>query len=330
MGQRPSRAARGGWRRRLKDARRAVQALLARVVLLAVTRIPYPLLRGLCRGAVAPVCRWWLGAVAEQNLLLAYGDAMPAAERRRLVRAVFLHLAEQIAEACAFYRQGPGFLAGRIDDAEARRFVADFETRWPGGWLGITGHIGNWEFFGWWLGQHSARGRGLAVAKRMANRRLNDLIEDARRRFGIETLYRDDAPSRPVHALKEGRWIALVPDQDVKSLGGVFVDVFGHPAYTPVGPARLAYAANVPMAVGCLVRDGARYRIEVEGVLWPDTSQPKAREVQRLTQEWSRLLEAAIRRHPEQWAWYHRRWRTTPERLAARGRTPVPEPPDAS
>jgi len=31
-----------------------------------------------------------------------------------------------------------------------------------------------------------------------------------------------------------------------------------------------------------------------------------------LTEGWTRALERAIRRWPDQWVWFHRRWRTKP------------------
>jgi len=40
---------------------------------------------------------------------------------------------------------------------------------------------------------------------------------------------------------------------------------------------------------------------------------------ERLTREWVALLEAEIRGRPEQYFWFHRRWKTRPDRI---GRAP--------
>ncbi|HTP27924.1 MAG TPA: lipid A biosynthesis acyltransferase, partial [Anaeromyxobacteraceae bacterium] len=46
----------------------------------------------------------------------------------------------------------------------------------------------------------------------------------------------------------------------------------------------------------------------------------REREVERLTAAAVAFQEAAIRRHPNEWVWMHRRWRTRPgmEQEAAR------------
>jgi KDO2-lipid IV(A) lauroyltransferase len=44
-------------------------------------------------------------------------------------------------------------------------------------------------------------------------------------------------------------------------------------------------------------------------------------EVQALTQAFTTLLEEHVRRHPEQYFWQHRRWKTQPK-----GEEPAPSP----
>lgn len=300
-------------KRAWKAVRRFAQWGVARVLVLVLPAIPYPVLRLLCRGLVGPVTRMLYGKKVRANLEQAFGTQLDAARRETILRAVFVHLAEQTAELISYVRRGHKLLDDKLDDSEGRRVLAEFEAAWSGGWIALTGHIGNWELLGSWFGSHARGGKCVAVAKRMPNARLNALVEDLRRRFGIDTVYRDDAASKPVHVLKSGRALALIPDQDIKSMAGVFVDWFGRPAWTPVGPARLAYAANVPIWGGFLLRDGRRFRLVPMEPIWPDVTQPKDSEVLRMTRAWSAQFESVVRAHPEQWPWYHDRWKTRPK-----------------
>lgn len=313
------------FRRAWKATRRFVLWLVARVLITLLPLVPYPVLRFLCRTFVAPITRLLYRKAVVKNLSLAYGDTLDAATRDRIVKGVFAHVANQCADLIAFVRLGKRLFAGRLDDAEVRSVLADFERDLPSGWIAITGHVGNWELLGSWFAAHSRGGRCHAVAKRMPNARLNALVEDLRRRFGIEPLYRDDAASKPVHLLKSGGALVLVPDQDIRSMAGVFVDFFGRPAWTPVGPARLAYAANVPIWGGFFVREGEGFRIVPMEPIRPDVTRPKDAEVLRMTKAWSAQFEAIIRRYPEQWPWYHDRWKTKPKDAPALAADQDPE-----
>jgi KDO2-lipid IV(A) lauroyltransferase len=300
------------FRRGWKATRRWFQWLLARTLVATLPRIPYPLVRLFCRCTVAPIARLLHGKKADANLRLAFGPALGDERRRQIVRGVFVHLAEQAAELIAYLRLGERLFEGRLDDADGRRLLADFQAGWQGGWIALTGHVGNWELLGSWFARHARGGACVAIAKRMPNARLNELVERLRRRLGIETVYRDDEASRPINVLKSGRALAMVPDQDIKSMTGMFVDWFGRPAWTPIGPARLAYAANVPIWGAFLLRDGGRMKLRGFDPIWPDPTRDKEAEVARMTREWMAQFEAVVRDHPEQWPWYHARWKTQP------------------
>ena len=79
-------------------------------------------------------------------------------------------------------------------------------------------------------------------------------------------------------------------------------------------------SSDLPIVVGAVFRQGDRYRVQINDPIYPDRSRPKKEEVLRLTVEWSRQLEEMIAAHPEQWFWFHDRWKTTPELLEAKNR----------
>jgi KDO2-lipid IV(A) lauroyltransferase len=309
-------------RRRLKALRRdlAYFGLLGPVLKL-LEHAPRPVIRGLV-ALFEPLAYRATRKTSIRHLELVYGDALDAAGRARIARGVTRNFVAGLEEFLTALRDGPESLDDRIDDAAARALLARLHAESPRGFVGLTGHIGNWELLGSWIARHGSRGLGAAVARRHPNARLNAHIESLRRRLGLETFYRDEPPTRPIRFLREGRYVAVVPDQDVKSLAGMFVDFLGRRAYTPLGPARLALAADVPIVCGFLLRnaDGS-LRIEVAEPIRPDRRAPRAEEVERLTRAWSAAVESAVRAAPEQWVWFHERWRTTPELLAARGRS---------
>ena len=104
--------------------------------------------------------------------------------------------------------------------------------------------------------------------------------------------------------LAQNRILGLVSDQDAKQRG-VFVDFFGVPASTPKGAALFHLKSQAPIMLGACVQTGfQRYRIELVPVIASNQN------VKDITQAYTTLLEKFIRQFPEQYFWFHRRWKT--------------------
>jgi KDO2-lipid IV(A) lauroyltransferase len=84
------------------------------------------------------------------------------------------------------------------------------------------------------------------------------------------------------------------------------VPFFGRQAFTPIGAATLALRSGSPVVVGSIRRAaGDRHVVQIDPCALPD-------DVTEATALLTARLEARIRRHPTQWVWFHRRWRTRP------------------
>ena len=59
-----------------------------------------------------------------------------------------------------------------------------------------------------------------------------------------------------------------------------------------------------------------RGSVEVAEPIYPDPSLPEEEDHFRMTVAYTRRLEEAVRRNPEQWLWIHRRWRSGGEEPA--------------
>ncbi len=247
------------------------------------------------------------------NLRAAFPDASEAWVQRT-TRAAYQHLGR---EAAATLR-----LAG-LDAAAIRACtrLAGWDQFEAGlaegrGALLVTGHFGNWE-----MAAASVAARGIpieALVKRQTNRRVDARFESTRGRLGVQTIDLDQAPRRVPRALRAGRVIGVVADQDAGE-GGVLVPFFGRTASAHRGPALFALRLGTPVFASAMYRlpgpelayKGTMERIQVErtGDLEAD--------VRRLTAELAARLEAAIRTAPEQYFWFHRRWKSSPsEELA--------------
>ena len=172
-----------------------------------------------------------------------------------------------------------------------------------GGAVVVAGHLGNWE-----LGGAAVRALGVRVTAVVQRQRgaFGRRLCDLRARLGLDVLDRDAAARPALDALRSGRILALVADQHTRR-GSAPIDFLGRPAWTSLAPARLCLKADVPLFFAALVRDPSGYRIvheEMDGGRSGADGDPV-----EVTKGWVRALEREIERRPEQYFWFHRRWK---------------------
>lgn len=181
----------------------------------------------------------------------------------------------------------------------------------------LAGHFGNWEIalalFGMWgfpLG---------VVAREMDNPLLDRWFRRYREGRGHRQMFKKGGYDDMLVLLQKGGNLGLLCDQDAGPRG-LFVDFFGHPASTFKSIALLAMEYDAIVVVGCSARcdddfthsTWSQFEVRCEGVIDPRelSSDNPTREI---TQRFTTALENAIRRHPEQYFWVHRRWKSEPK-----------------
>ncbi|HEX7240575.1 MAG TPA: lysophospholipid acyltransferase family protein [Longimicrobiaceae bacterium] len=261
-------------------------------------------------------------STVEANLRLAFPDA-PDAWVRETAQEAYRHLGREAAAILRLSRLSPEAIVART---ETRGWEELDATLAEGkGALLVTGHYGNWE-----IAAATVASRGVpiaAIVKRMGNRLVDARLEALRTRLGVETIEMHEAPRQVPRVLRAGGVVGIVADQDARR-SGVFVPFFGRPASTHRGPALFALRLDAPVFACTAFRKpgrGVRYVVQGHRVPVPRTGDLEA-DVLRLTRELAAALEADVRGAPEQYFWFHRRWKTAPppEPSAAQGGTSTP------
>ena len=177
------------------------------------------------------------------------------------------------------------------------------------GCIGVSAHLSNWELGGAAL----ARQFGYPVtAAVVMNRdpRINSLFMRERESANIQAvdIYAPGAIRRLHRALKDNRFVAILGDRDPTG-GGVTIEFFGKPCRFPQGPARLSLATGAPILPGHAIRrSNDSFCVEMfPPVPIPETGARDER-VRAVTQAYARVLEEAIRRHPEEWTVFYPIW----------------------
>lgn len=260
-------------------------------------------------GAAAGLLGWRVGIKRSrvlENLRIAFPDAQ--AERlEAIAREAYAHLGRETMMTLRLSWTPPEHIVARTRLVNADSALE--EWREGRGVIFAVGHLGNWEIA---AAAMAARGYPIvAIAKRAANPLFYERIMAARLRMGIEIIDFHNASRPTLRALRDGKMVAFAADQHA-GRAGLWVPFFGRPASTFRGPALMALRTGAPMylAAPLRVKDGT-YDLHLERIDTTPTGDMAA-DVLRVTAEYSRRLEAAVRAEPGQYLWHHRRWRTPP------------------
>ena len=248
------------------------------------------------------------------QLEYALGPSLTLSERRRIARRVFRNLGQSVIEWLLLPRLSTDEIQ-RLVTSEGVEHVRRALSKGSGVIL-VSAHFGNWELAPLYL--KSLGFEGGVLARRLRYPEYESFLITMRGSRGVPTLARGSL-KEVARLLRANQIVGMLPDQDVDSLEGVFVDFFGHPAYTPLGPAALSLMTGAPILPCFVIREGTRFRLVIEPPLQGPQTIDRAQALTRLTQAWSNVVESYIRRYPDQWVWMHRRWKTQPRRREAQG-----------
>lgn len=194
---------------------------------------------------------------------------------------------------------------GRIVTDAVDTFVALRDDGKPA--LCFAAHLGNWE-----LPALAAAAHGLpsAVVYRMPNNKAvaKEIVRIRAPLMGRLIRTRPQAALEMAAALENGEHLGMLVDQHFSR--GVDVVFFGRRCKANPTIARLARQFDCPVIGVRVIRlPGRRFRITADGPLELPRDRSGQPDVAAATQMINSVVEGWIREHPDQWLWFHRRWR---------------------
>jgi KDO2-lipid IV(A) lauroyltransferase len=247
--------------------------------------------------------------IALDNYRTAFPRA-PEREGQATVRAAFAFFGRFLLELAAAVPALPRRDV-ELFEALGREHAEAAEGRGRGV-LYFTGHFGGWEFMA--IAHAAARRPVAVVARRLDNPWLDKALVALRSSTGNEVIDKREGFRPMLRALRDGKGLAVVIDQNVSSDERIFVDFFGKPAATTPALALLHLKTGAPLVpVFALPLPKGRYRFVYGEALEVPLSGERDEDVRRITQACTRVVEEQVRAHPQAWLWMHRRWKTRPQ-----------------
>jgi KDO2-lipid IV(A) lauroyltransferase len=243
-------------------------------------------------------------AISEAQLL-ATKVASTAEQATKIYRDLCCHIGESIVEVLISDR----ILDGVGSFKETQLALTDRVKEGQGGVV-LSAHMGNFEL----LAAHFlSKGASFRPVGRMPNFAvLRDIAEFARGQNNVETLWREDsgAATHVIKMLRSKEIVAALIDQDTK-LNSLYSSFFNIPARTPIALMQVCFRYRLPF-YSCFIVKVAPFRYEIIAEEIPyDPDDAEATD--KILTVYHQRLENVIRQYPEQWIWWHRRWRHRPE-----------------
>lgn len=251
--------------------------------------------------------------VALANLRIAFPEK-DEAWRLRTVRRTYGHFARMVAEIALIPRKmHVSNWKNRLRILMTPAAAAAMMSRRPR--MILTGHLGNWEMSGYFMGAVGIK--SFAIARDLDNPYLHDYLNRFREFTGQTIVSKNGDWERIAGALKSGGLLVSLADQSAGQRG-LFVDFFGKPASTHKATALMAIQYDALIVAGYTLRDRDvpgqpfQYVMYSYGVIDPRDYAHLPDPVAAITRAYLRVLEDGIRMAPEQYLWLHNRWKHTP------------------
>lgn len=247
--------------------------------------------------------------IVDTNLRTAFPEK-PLAEIGELRRDVYTHFIRIfIEDVRAFARRDMRSLLQRAQ-LNGLEILQEVLGRGQGAIL-FTAHFGNWELIPALLRERSTRPI-FGVVRRMDNPLVERLVLEFRRFMGAEVIYKRGSLRAMLEKLGQNSLVVMLIDQNTVPQEGVFVNFFARPAATTPSIAHLHLKKKIPLVPIFVHYDRDAIVLDI----FPEVAFCESADFERdrldLTQQLTAMIEGQIRRHPEQWLWFHNRWKTRP------------------
>ncbi len=169
-------------------------------------------------------------------------------------------------------------------------------------------HMGNIEAFF----KITEKYRVSGVVKAQRNPYVNKYIIESRSQFNFNMIKKSKStPRELLKVIKNKEILGLFSDHRDK---GTTVNFFGRDTIAPTGAVHFALKFKIPLifAYSILNEDNTNTVKIIKKIKLIETGDLKA-DVRVNTQNLIYLMEKAIKEYPEQWMWFHDRWRLSKE-----------------
>lgn len=292
-----------------------------------------PLATALEIGAMGGLAAYYLlirrRRVALENLRLAFGsdpkNTLTEADYRFIAKRTFQNFGRTFIEFLRFNIMTKRDIERRVRTSGMDNLRAVLDK--GQGALAVSAHLGNFEMI---AASTNLLGicRNSLMGRKIKPPVVDSLVVDLRKQCDVTTIYSKEGLKQVLRTLRRNEGVGIVLDQNMRRGIGIFVNFFGIAASTTPGLALLALRKKGGVLPSFCVREGlnGHHHLFVLPPVPIAKTGDRDHDLKLNTQRFTKIVEAVVRRWPDQWFWFHQRWRVRPADESQPG--PVEEIPD--
>ena len=244
--------------------------------------------------------------IAKVNLDLAFEDSLSDDEKEKIIKKCYENLALNLADFVENQGISKDRLLSKVEFKNSEIVEVAKKSGKP--IIFMTAHYGNWELLS--LAIAAKFGALSIVGRPLDSKVMDEILKRNREQFDIELIPKKGAMRPLIKALKDGRSVGLLVDQNTTDSEGMLIDFFGKKARHTPAVAILAKRMNAIIIPAFIQTDDHTvYTIRFYDPLEIKDSGNKDQDILENIQAQADITEQVIRQKPDEWFWFHRRWK---------------------
>lgn len=243
--------------------------------------------------------------IARKNIKETIGQDLSKRELNDLIDRLWNHFGRYIAEF-VYVDQLSHVEIDEYIQIEGLEHIQKFKEEGRP-FLLCLAHLGNWDFL---IRNITTLYPEFTIIYRKANNPYVDkAIIDTRTNDGVNLIAKGASGAKDlIRAIKSGSAVAMLVDQKMND--GIEVPFIGKPAMTANAIAKLSLQFDMPIIPAQIIRvKDSYFKAIIHPELKYDISGDKEKDSYNIMLQINSIIEGWIREYPEQWFWFHNRWK---------------------
>lgn len=272
-----------------------------------VTKLPKPLLAMLISifATIGYLIDKKHNKIAKVNLDLAFENRISEEQKKSIIKQCYKNLLYLLKEFIINQSISKEDLLKKISFHNENIYLNAIQQK--KGIIFLTAHYGNWELLSLAIG--AKYGPMSVIGRKLDSSAMNTILERNRQRFNITLLEKKGAMRGILKALKKGENVGLLVDQNTTDKEGMLISFFGKKARHTPAAAQFSKQMNATIIPAFITtNDYEHFDITFYEPLVMLNDENEDAILDNI-QAQANITQFVIEKKPDEWFWFHRRWK---------------------